>query len=162
MVTRTEQETASLPVVEALHDHFVSPFVQRRREMAHPVLTKGFLQLSPEAAMLFIPFGCTHPTPPVLLFLLLQNLGLKGSDITSWKLYGAYVCLLCIANRLKWCDAVVISSFTDIVRYFRKWEFQLVMSLPTTSFGDRFCVSRKGGKGGRVGTPKGCRWHDHV
>jgi len=33
-------------------DHFLSPFVQRRREMAHPVLTKGFLQLSPQAAML--------------------------------------------------------------------------------------------------------------
>ena len=35
-------------------DHFLSPFVQRRREMANPVPTKGFPQLSPEEAMLFV------------------------------------------------------------------------------------------------------------
>ena len=54
--------------------------------MAHPVPTKGFLQLSPEAAMLFVPFECTHPSPPVLPFLLVQNLSQKNiapSDITS-------------------------------------------------------------------------------
>ena len=44
---------------------FSTPFVQRSREMAHPVLTKAFLQLIPEAAMLFAPFGCTNPPPPV-------------------------------------------------------------------------------------------------
>ena len=32
--------------------------------MAHPVLTKGFLQLSPEAAMLPRPSVETHPPPP--------------------------------------------------------------------------------------------------
>ena len=37
---------------------FLSPFMQRRREMDHPVLTKAFLQLRPEAGMLFAPFGC--------------------------------------------------------------------------------------------------------
>jgi len=31
--------------------------------MAHPVPTKGFLQPSQEAAMLFLPFECTHPPP---------------------------------------------------------------------------------------------------
>ena len=30
-------------------DRFLSPFVHMRREMAHPGMTKGFLQLSPEA-----------------------------------------------------------------------------------------------------------------
>ena len=58
MVTPTEQERALLPEMEALHGQktiFLSPFVHRRREMAHPVLTKGFLQLSPEAAMLSGP-----------------------------------------------------------------------------------------------------------
>jgi len=67
-------------------DHFPSPFVQRRREMAHPVLTKGFLQLSPEAAMLPGPSVETHPSPPVPPFLLAQNQSPKdiaGSDITS-------------------------------------------------------------------------------
>jgi len=58
------------------------------QEKAHPVPTKGFLQLSPEAAMLFPPFGCTHPSPPVAPFLLTQNVSPKdiiGNDITSSK-----------------------------------------------------------------------------
>ena len=42
----------------------------------------------PDAAMLFAPFGCTHPPPPVLPFLLTQNLSPKdiaGSDIMKLK-----------------------------------------------------------------------------
>ena len=67
-------------------DCFLSPFMQRRRETAHPVLTKGFLQLSLEAAMLPGPSVETHPPPPVPPFLLVQNLSPKDigrSDITS-------------------------------------------------------------------------------
>ena len=55
--------------------------------------TKGRLQLSLEAVMLFAPFGRTHPPPPVPPFLLAQNLSPKdiaGSDITSWKLRDTY------------------------------------------------------------------------
>ena len=66
--------------------HFLSSFVQRRREMAHPVLAKGFLRLSPEAAMLPGPRVESHPPPPVPPFLLAQNLSPKdiaGSDIAS-------------------------------------------------------------------------------
>ena len=76
------EKIASLPEIEALHGQFV----HRRREMAHPGLTKGFLQLSPEAAMLPGPRVETRPPPPVPPFLLAQNLSLKdiaGSDITS-------------------------------------------------------------------------------
>ena len=39
-------------------------------------------------AMLFAPFGCTHPPPPVPPFLLMHNLSLKviaGYDITQIK-----------------------------------------------------------------------------
>ena len=64
---------------------FLSLFVHRRREVAHPVLTKGFLQLSPEAAILPGPRVETRP-PPVPPFLLAQNLSPKDiarSDITS-------------------------------------------------------------------------------
>ena len=56
--------------------------------MAHRVLTKAFLQPSPVIAMLFAPFGCTHPPPPVMPFLLVQNLSPKeiaGSDIMNTK-----------------------------------------------------------------------------
>ena len=56
--------------------------------MAHPVPTKGFLQPSPEVAMLFLPFGCTHTPPPVAPFLLAQNVSPKDiteNDITSSK-----------------------------------------------------------------------------
>ena len=38
--------------------------------------------------MLFIPFGCTHPPPPVPPFLLMQSLSPKdiaGSDIVKLK-----------------------------------------------------------------------------
>ena len=85
MVSPTEREnslTARNGGPTWPEDRFLSLFVLRRREMAHPGLTKGFLQLSPEAAMLPGP----RPPPPVPPFLLVQNLSPKdiaGSDITS-------------------------------------------------------------------------------
>jgi len=60
----------------------------KRTEMAFPVPTKSFLQTSPDAARLFAPFGYTHPPPPVLPFLLKQNLSPKDiarSDIMKLK-----------------------------------------------------------------------------
>ena len=89
MVAPTEQEnslTARNGGPAWPEDCFLSPFVHRRREMAHTGLTKGFLQLSPEAAMLPGPKVETCPPPPVPPFLLAQNLSPKdivGSDITS-------------------------------------------------------------------------------
>ena len=56
--------------------------------MAIPVPTKSFLRTSPDATMLFAPFGCTHSPPPVPPFLLTQNLSPKdiaGSDIMKLK-----------------------------------------------------------------------------
>ena len=41
-------------------------------------------------AMLFAPFGCTNQPPPVLPFLLMQNLSPENivvSDITKWKFH---------------------------------------------------------------------------
>ena len=46
--------------------------------MALLVPNKAFLQASPDIAMLFAPFRCTHPPPPVPPFLLMQNLSPKG------------------------------------------------------------------------------------
>jgi len=60
----------------------------KRIEMALPVPTKSLLKMSPDAAKLFAPFGCTHPPPPVLPLLLTQNLSPKdiaGSDIMKLK-----------------------------------------------------------------------------
>jgi len=54
--------------------------------MVYLGMTKGFLQLSPEAAMLPGPRVETHPPPSVPPFLLVQNLSPKnsaGSDITN-------------------------------------------------------------------------------
>jgi len=58
------------------------------------VPTKSLLRTSPDAAMLFAPFRCTHPPPLVPPFLLTQNLSPKdiaGSDImklkVSWRIY---------------------------------------------------------------------------
>ena len=52
------------------------------------VPTKSLLRTSPDAAMLFAPFGCNHPPPPIPLFLLTQKLSPKdiaGSDIVKLK-----------------------------------------------------------------------------
>ena len=56
--------------------------------MALPVPTKSLLKMSPDMAMLFAPFRCTHPPSPVPPFLLTQNLSPKdiaGSDIMKLK-----------------------------------------------------------------------------
>jgi len=65
----------------------------KRTEMAFTVPTKSFLQTSPDAAMLLAPFGCTHPPPPVLPFLLKQNLSPKDiarSNIMKLKSHDTY------------------------------------------------------------------------
>ena len=63
---------------------FLTPFMPKRTEMALPEPNKSLLKTSPDAAMQFALFGCTHPPPPVPPFLLTQNLSPKdiaGSDI---------------------------------------------------------------------------------
>jgi len=62
--------------------------------MALPVAIKAFLQMSPYAAMLFAPIGCTHPPPPVPPFLFTQILSPKdiaGSDIMKPKVSRHYM-----------------------------------------------------------------------
>jgi len=63
-------------------------FLCQKIEMALPGLTNLLLKTSPDAAILFAPFGCTHPPPPVPPFLPTQNLSPKdivGSDIMKLK-----------------------------------------------------------------------------
>jgi len=48
-----------------------------RTQITLPVPTQSFLEMSPDVAMLFAPFGCTHLPPPIPLFLLKQNLSPK-------------------------------------------------------------------------------------
>jgi len=54
--------------------------------MALPVPTRLFLKVSPDMAMLFAPFRCTHPPPPILPFCwsraYLQRTLL---EMTSWS-----------------------------------------------------------------------------
>jgi len=60
----------------------------KRMEVALPVPTKSLLKTNPDVAMLFAPFGCTHPPPPVLPFLLTRNHSPKdiaGCDIMKLK-----------------------------------------------------------------------------
>jgi len=60
----------------------------KRTEMALSVPTKSLLKMSPDAAMLLVPFGCTHPPPFVSPFLVTQNPSPKdiaGSDIMKLK-----------------------------------------------------------------------------
>jgi len=58
--------------------------VHRRTAVPHPEPTKTFLKLSPETAILFAPFRCTHPPPPILLKQKLspELKAIAGSDIT--------------------------------------------------------------------------------
>ena len=53
-----------------------------------PSANQVVLNSSPDTAMLFAPFGCTHPPPPGPPFLLTQNLSrevIAGSDIMKLK-----------------------------------------------------------------------------
>ena len=49
----------------------------------HPVPTKGFLQLTPEAAMLPGPSIETRPPPPVPPFLLVQKVQRTLPEVSS-------------------------------------------------------------------------------
>jgi len=70
----------------------VTPFMPKRIEMALPVPTKSLLKTSPDAAMLFAPFRCTHPPPPVPPFLLMQNLSNRlGSAEAAQELLTIHV-----------------------------------------------------------------------
>ena len=51
--------------------------MQESRQMAHPSLTKAFLQPATTATMCCQAEWCTHPLPPVTPFLLAQNLSSK-------------------------------------------------------------------------------------
>ena len=65
---------------------FSKPVRAHEQRNGSPGMTKGFLQLSPEAAMLPGLRVETRPPPPVPPFLLAQSLSPKdiaGSDITS-------------------------------------------------------------------------------
>ena len=89
---------------------FSSPHLCKGGENGPP---RGFLQLSPEtamlfSAMLFSPFGCTHPSPPFPPFLLVQNLSPK--DIACWKWHHKLKVVWCINtyNRLRKYSLVVV------------------------------------------------------
>jgi len=88
MVATTEREnslTARNGGPTWPEDRFLSLFVHMRRN-GPPGDDQGFLQLSPEAAMLPGSRVETRPPPPVPPFLLAQSLSPKdiaGSDITS-------------------------------------------------------------------------------
>ena len=63
--------------------------------MVQPVLTKAFVQSVKAAAMRMAPHVETYPPPPILAFLLVQNLSSKQiastdniwpkSDDTKWR-----------------------------------------------------------------------------
>jgi len=56
-----------------------------QREQKRPSQpTMALLELSPDMAMLFAPFGCTHPPPPVPPFLLSPK-DIAGSDTMKLK-----------------------------------------------------------------------------
>ena len=47
-------------------------------------------QLTPEATILFAPFGCTTPSPPVLSFLLAPNLNSKDIVRSTYESESAH------------------------------------------------------------------------
>ena len=55
----------------------VSDSIYAKKDRNGPPSTKSLLRTSPDAAMLFAPFRCTHPPPLVPPFLLTQNLSPK-------------------------------------------------------------------------------------
>ena len=64
-----------MPEMESIQgESFLCLFVHQSRQMAHPALTKAFLQPAATATMHCQAEWCTHPPPP---FLLVQNLSSK-------------------------------------------------------------------------------------
>jgi len=70
MVGNTDQEKSRNGGLTWPEDCFLSPSMQRTRATAHPVPTKGLLQLSPQAAMLSGLSVETRTPPSVPPFLL--------------------------------------------------------------------------------------------
>ena len=67
----------------------------KTREMAYLAPTKGCSKLSPDTAMLFAPFGCTHPpAPPFLLAQSLSPKDIAGCDIMKLKVSGRHTASL--------------------------------------------------------------------
>jgi len=96
---------------------FLSWFMHRRREMAHPMLTKGLLQLRPEAAMLPGPRVETRPPPPVPPFLLAKNLSPKNVLNSGQR----FPCLAVITLNLplKWLLLINLYELNLIVGHLR-------------------------------------------
>jgi len=51
--------------MEALQGEIEMFLTPKRTEVALPGPVKSFLEMSPDPAMLFAPFGCTHPPLPI-------------------------------------------------------------------------------------------------
>jgi len=83
LLVQTEKKT-EMGVLQSERPVFLSPFVHRRIEVTHPVPTKVFLKLSTDMAILFAPFGRTHPPPPLPPFLLMDYLSPREiAEVTS-------------------------------------------------------------------------------
>ena len=54
-----------------------NPIYAKKDRNGPPDANQVLLKTSPDVAMLFAPFGCTHQPPPVPPFLLTQNLSPK-------------------------------------------------------------------------------------
>ena len=68
--------------LEQIAWHAPQPLI--KYNFLHPVPTKFILKLSPDMAILFAHFGCTHPPPTVLSFLFMHDTEvIVGSDITK-------------------------------------------------------------------------------
>jgi len=64
-------ESFTMEEIEDRHGQrlFSKPICAKERN-GPPSTDQRFLKLNPEAAMLFAPFRCTHPPPPIPTFLL--------------------------------------------------------------------------------------------
>ena len=106
--------------------YFLSPYMPKTAEMALPVPTKTFLSRSPDTAMLFAPFGCTHPPPPAPPSLLAQSLSPKdiaGCDImklkVSWRQKAPLAGKVLIEITTTCINHIVITSFC-VKRLYRE------------------------------------------
>jgi len=77
----------------------------KSREILYEALTKDFLRASPDMAMLFGPFGCTHPPSPCPTVSVHTQptyfpMTLPDMTLWSWKSHDTYMCHWLV--KVKW------------------------------------------------------------
>ena len=122
--------------MEAPYGERAHPLMPNMTEVA--LLVKAFLQPSPDTAMFFAPFWCTHPPPPVPPILLIRVTSTNFSTrpkalVKKYNLYPSHSCeKICCFLYVQY-DCHECRKGMDITKY--RFELTVRLRRQTFSFG---------------------------